>query len=81
MTPTRPRRLLGALLFAVVTSAAPAFAEMLSAPIDDSSQSADLGNDRVDQSVIEDHSQAADLGNDNADWATITDESQADDLH
>lgn len=77
----RSRRLLSALLFAFVAAAAPVLAETSPAPIDDSSQSADLGNDRADQSVIDDASQAADLGNDRADWATITDESQTDDLH
>jgi hypothetical protein len=77
----RSQRLLSALLFAFVASAAPVLAETSPAPIDDSSQLADLGNDRADQSVIDDASQAADLGNDRADWATITDESQTDDLH
>jgi hypothetical protein len=81
MTLMRSRRLLSALLFAFVATAAPALAEMSPAPIDDSSQAADLSNDRPDQSVIDDSSQAADLGNDRADWATITDQSQADDLH
>jgi len=81
MTVMRSQRLLSALLFALVASAAPALAQTSLDPIDDSSQSADLGNDRADQSTIDDASQAADLGNDRADWATITDESQTDDLH
>ena len=81
VTPMGPRRLLTALLFAFVVSATPAFAETSPAAIDDSSQSADLGNDRADWSVIDDSSQAADLGNDRADWATTTDDSQSDDLH
>ncbi len=82
MTLMGPRRLLGALLFACIAAAAPTFAEPSPAPIDDSSQAADLaGRDPTDWSVFDDRSQAADLGNDRADWATITDESQTDDLH
>lgn len=78
---TRLRRLLGVLAFASLASAVGAFAEELPAIIDDSSQTADLANDRNNLSVITDQSQEPDLGNDQKDWATITDQSQEDDLH
>jgi hypothetical protein len=77
----RPPPLLGGLLFAFLVWAAPAFTETAPALIDDSSQSADLANDRTDRSIFDDRSQSADLGNDMADRAIITDESQTEDLH
>ena len=78
---TRPRRLVSVLAFASLTSSVATFAEELPAIIDDSSQTADLANDRSNWSVITDQSQEPDLSNDQKDWATITDQSQEADLH
>jgi hypothetical protein len=78
---TRLRRLVSVLAFASLVSSVGAFAEELPAIIDDSSQTADLANDRSNWSVITDQSQEPDLGNDQKDWATITDQSQEADLH
>ena len=77
----RSRGLIVGVLLGCLAETAPVFADMLSPVIDDSSQTADLGNDDPDRAVIDDSSQAADLGNDAVDWAPITDESQAADLH